>query len=78
MFLLKSFSAIILAICVKAQESPEQHTIASIVGNECVAFVDSSLNPFPLMREIAQWEAAMALYVMDELNGITSYNLLLY
>ena len=70
MFLLKSFSAIILAvtlsICVKA----ETHTV--VFTNKCVAFVDSSLNHFFLTSELV---AAMVLYVMNALNGMTIFNL---
>jgi hypothetical protein len=73
MFLLKSFSAIMLAvtlsICVKA----ETHTV--IFTNKCVAFVDmSSFIPFSLTRELV---AALVLYVMDVLNEMTVFNLFL-
>jgi hypothetical protein len=71
MFLLKSFSAIMLAvtlsICVKA----ETHTVT--FTNKCVAFVDSSFNSFSLTRELV---AASVLYVMNVLNGMTVFNLL--
>jgi hypothetical protein len=70
MFLLKSFLAIILtvtlSICVKA----ETHTVT--FTNKCVAFVDLSLNPFSLTKEL---DAASVLYVMNILNGMTVFNL---
>jgi hypothetical protein len=70
MFLLKSFSAIMLAvtlsICVKA----ETHTV--VFTNKCVAFVDSSLNPFSMTRKL---DAASVLYVMNVLNVMTAFNL---
>jgi hypothetical protein len=71
MFLLKSFSAIILAavtlsVCVKA----ETHTVT--FTNKCVAFVDLPLNPFSLTREL---DAASVLYEMNVLNGMSVINL---
>ena len=79
MFLLKSFSAILLAMtCVKAQDPPESHMITTTIDDKCITFVGSLLNPFSLTREIAHWEAAMATYEMDVLNGMTSHNLLSY
>ena len=70
MFLLKPFSAIMLAvtlsICVKA----ETHTV--VFTNKWVAFVDSSLNPFSLARELG---AALVLYVMNLLNEMTVFSL---
>ena len=71
MLLLEPFSAILLtvafSICVKA----ETHTI--VLTNKCVVFLDLSLDPLSLTRELV---AALELYVTNVLlNGMAVFNL---
>lgn len=73
-FLLKIFPAIMLAVTFSIYVEAETHTISFI--NKYVAFVDSSFDRFLLTRELL--DAALVLYVMNKLDGMTIFNLFFF